>query len=350
MGAQGLIQWQGITEQASLLTSTTLPPGNSSPSVTRFVAVPGDTTLLVLDTSILTAQDNDTGFYLAVASDDVSWRGATVVRSVDGVSDWQPVATFQARARYGVTATVLGDWPGYNTWDRASTVDITMAYGTPDSSTEDAILAGLAHPYLIGDEIVYAATATFLSGTTWRLSVFLRGRRGTEWAMGAHTTDEQAIVLESDTVQRYSAPTTDVYHTRYYKTLSTGQGIDDVTATTVVNRAHGQDCFAPGHVRGTRNASNDVTATWRPRTRIPWTRIAGVAGPLGEREERYTVSSILGLGSPIVLRTWTVTTRTVTYLASEQTADGLTPGDPVYLKVQMLNDYTGAGHAAEAAL
>jgi hypothetical protein len=347
-GAQGLLRWQGVSEQASVFTNTT--QGLSSPSTTHFIATPEPTTLLVLDTSIVSAADDDTGLYFAVASEDVRWRGAAVLRSVDGVSDWQPVATFQAIARHGVAATVLEDWPGYNTWDRAHTVDITMTAGVPESFTEAAVLAGLARAALLGNEILYWQNATQLDDVTWRLDTLLRARRGTDWATGDHEEGEAFIILDSETIKRYAAPPSDLNQTRYYKTVSSGESIDDVSAVAVVNQGRGQICFSPSHLRGTRNSSNDIAVTWRPRTRIPWTRIAGIAGPLGEREERYVVSSILGLGSPIVLRSWNLTSRTVTYTAAEQTEDGLVPGDPVYLRVQQGNDYTGAGHPTEAAL
>ena len=341
-GAQGLLRWQGVSEQAAVFTIST--PAVVVPWVPDFIALPGPTQLIAMDTSILSAEDNDTGLYLAVASSDVGWRGATVWRSVDGVSGWEAIASFQQRARYGTAATVLPLWLPYNTWDRVSTVQVTMQQGTPDSYTADAILAGQAHPYLIGQEIVYAQQATQLSASVWQLSLFLRARRGTDWAMGGHTTGESVVILEPDTVQRYHAPVSDLHQTRFYKTVTDGQLMDDVSAVTVVNAGMGTVCFSPGHIHGLRSTALDLTLTWRPRTRIPWTAIRGVPGPSGENEEHYQVQADTPSGPHV----WTTTARTVTYTAAEQTADGVTPGTPVQVTVWQISAIAGLGHPGQA--
>ena len=342
VGAQGLQRWQGISEQASVFTVST--PGTTVPTPPPFIAPPATSTLLVLDTALLSSQDDDLGLYFAAASTDVSWNGATLWWSLDGTSNWQQVLAFSSRATYGMAATVLGTRPPYNTWDRANTVDITVAYGAVPSYSPAAVVLGTANAALLGQEILQWQTATQLDAVTWRLSMLLRGRRGTEWAIGGHTVGERFIVLDPQTIGRYVPLASDLNQTRFYRLVSAGQTVADVANVAVVNGGEAQRCYAPDHIRGHRDVSNNLTVTWRPRTRLPWETLNGQTGPFGEQAEQYRVTIPPALGSPSVLRTWTVLTPTVTYTAADQATDGFTPGVLIPVQIQQVNAYTGSGH------
>jgi hypothetical protein len=86
-------------------------------------------------------------------------------------------------------------------------------------------------------------------------------------------------------------------------------------------------------VTGTRNASNDLTVTWVRRTRLGGLWVDGRDVPLSETTEAYEVDILDG---DTVVRTLTTTTPSVTYPASQQTTDGLTPGDPVTVTIYQL--------------
>ena len=341
-GAQGLQRWQGVSEQSTVFANTT--PGTTVPTPPPFVAPPAASTLLVLDTALLSSQDDDLGLYFAAASTDVSWNGATLWWSLDGTSNWQQVLAFSSRATYGTAATVLGNRPPYNTWDRANTVDITLGYGSIPSYAPTAVVLGTAHAALLGQEIIQWQTATQLDAVTWRLSLLLRGRRGTEWAIGSHAVGERFVLLDPQTIGRYVPLASDLNQTRYYRLVSAGQTVADVASVAVVNGGEAQRCYAPDHIRGLRDASNNLTVTWRPRTRLPWETLNGQTGPFGEQAEQYRVTIPPALGAPTVLRTWTVTTPTVTYAATDQATDGFTPGALIPVQVQQVNGYTGSGH------
>ena len=346
VGAQGLQRWQGVSEQASVFTVTT--PGTTVPTPPPFIAPPATSTLLVLDTALLSSQDDDLGLYFAAASTDVAWNGATLWWSVDGTSNWQQVLAFSSRATYGTAATVLGNRPPYNTWDRANTVDVTLGYGSVPSYSPTAVVLGTAHAALLGQEIIQWQTATQLSSTTWRLSMLLRGRRGTEWAIGSHAIGDQFIVLDPQTVQRYVPLASDLGQVRFYRLVSAGQTVADVASVAITNTGQGQQCYSPDHLRSSRDAANNLTVTWRPRTRLPWETLNGQIGPLGEQVEQYRVRIPAALGSASILREWVIgTARSVTYLASDQATDGFTPGNPVPIRISMVNAYTGSGHPSE---
>jgi len=64
--------------------------------------------------------------------------------------------------------------------------------------------------------------------------------------------------------------------------------------------------------------------------------------PLGESSQAYEVD-IRNAGDTATLRTIKATTPTVSYTAAQQTTDGLTPGNPVVLRVFQISATVGRG-------
>ncbi|MFX9123832.1 hypothetical protein ABTN41_20585, partial [Acinetobacter baumannii] len=54
-----------------------------------------------------------------------------------------------------------------------------------------------ANRALVGDEIIQFASAQPLGGGLWRLGTLLRGRGGTEWAVGGHTIGDRFVLLDA---------------------------------------------------------------------------------------------------------------------------------------------------------
>jgi hypothetical protein len=108
---------------------------------------------------------------------------------------------------------------------------------------------------------------------------------------------------------------------------------------------------SPNNLRATRDGSNNVTLTWDRRTRyLP--RYGGAGGsytPLGEDSERYEVDVYASGAYAAVLRTISSTSETASYTAAQQTADGLTPGNPVFVRVYQLGAAIGRGTQLQAS-
>jgi hypothetical protein len=68
-------------------------------------------------------------------------------------------------------------------FDEAGTVDVKLVEGTLSSVTRDQVLDG-SNVALLGDEIIQFRTATQLAAQRYRLTGLLRGRLGTDWAVG----------------------------------------------------------------------------------------------------------------------------------------------------------------------
>jgi hypothetical protein len=85
-----------------------------------------------------------------------------------------------------------------------------------------------------------------------------------------------------------------------------------------------------------------LTVTWVRRTRVggELRDVSGVV-PLAETSEAYEVELLNG---NTVVRTVTgLTSPTVSYSAANQTADGITPGDPVGVRVYQMSALVGRG-------
>ena len=121
----------------------------------------------------------------------------------------------------------------------------------------------------------------------------------------------------------------------------------------VVVRREGESLkpFSPVNIEGERDGSDNLTITWLRRGRIGQELPSGADIPLSEESEAYEVDILDDAVSPhTVLRTIEVTSESASYTAAEQTADGLTPGDAVTVRVYQISASVGRGHYGEATV
>jgi hypothetical protein len=104
--------------------------------------------------------------------------------------------------------------------------------------------------------------------------------------------------------------------------------------------------YSVHRLTGSRDGSDNITLTWNRRSRFePLVRFG--EPPLGEASESYDVEFWTAAApGGTLLRTKTVGGSTANYAAAEQTADGHTPGDPVYYRVFQLSAVVGSGTEA----
>ena len=98
--------------------------------------------------------------------------------------------------------------------------------------------------------------------------------------------------------------------------------------------------FRPVTIAGTRDGSDNLTITWDRQDRASFP-ILVIPPPLSEQTLEFEVDILDGA---TVVRTITVTTETASYTAAEQTTDGLTPGDPVDVKIYQISAIVGRGN------
>lgn len=350
-GDNGVIEIEAAYEDALAYDDQTAAAFVTAPE--NVLRIQGDTELVLLDAPLLRGQDDDPGFYWAATSRERVWRGASVQRSVDGGVNYNEMSPVAVRASIGDVAMALPAGPAA-VWDEGNTLTVVLRYPQDSlSSGADLDVLGGANAAWLGPadgdadlgEVIQWRTATLLAPATYQLSGLLRGRMGTEHAIATHGAGEVLVVLDS-AIGSSQYGITDWDRLRQFRPVTYTQRPEDVAAQDFTNTGERQRPRSPVHIVGERDGGNNLALSWVRRTRVPWMALTGPA-PLGETSERYEVDVIVG-GNPV--RTLTATAPAVAYSAAEQTADGITLGAPVTIRVFQLSETRGRGRPGLATV
>lgn len=315
---------------------------------TQTDALPTAATVLeLLDLPPLLDADDMLLLYVAMGPGDpeLAWPGATLYKSIDSGTSYEPYVDTAVPCTMGATVTALPSWPGGNRWDRVSTVDVLLSSGEFESATELAVLNG-ANLVLIGTELVQFTTATLVADDTWRLSGLLRGRKGTEYAIAGHAAGERVVLLDDALLAHAPGNMTELGAARHYKGVTANQPVANAPAQAFALAGNSIKPISPVHI-GASRAGGDLTITWVPRVRIdPYLR-SGVAVSLDEPVEAYEID-ILDGGT--VVRTLSASSPSVVYTAAQQASDfGSAPAE-VDVAIYQISTRAGRGHAGVATV
>lgn len=286
------------------------------------------------------------GFYVAASSLQANrWRGAVLFGSSDAGASYKRVADVSTQAVMGFAQDALADGP-VGHLDRAATVTVQLDSGELESVSYADALKG-ANRIWLGGEIVGFTTATLVGTRTYTLSGLLRGLRDTRGYTGSHAAGEAVVVLGGG-VQFVETNSASVGVLRSFKVVANGGTVSDENIVAQSVRLVGRTMmpFAPVHIAGTRDGSDNLTLTWTRRSR----RLVDILGDTRaasadvDAAHGYEVD-VVSAGS--VLRTITSATETAAYSAADQTTDGLTPGDPVTVRVYGVSEVVGRGNYTE---
>jgi hypothetical protein len=315
------------------------------------VTLPANTTMRLIDPPILRDEDDSAGLYVLAKGTNSSWRGAAILDSSNDV-DYTRRDTISEAATFGSCTTTLGDWTGPRLFDKLNTVTVNVGDGTLTSSTRALVLSTQeTNACMVGDELLQFVTATLVSPGVYTLSTLLRGSRGTEWAMVDHAAGEAFSLLSRSGMRRVSLENAQLSALRYYKGVTLGRSVASVSAQTFTTDGVGLKPFSPVRLRGSRDGSNNATLEIERRTRLAVRMVGslGVSVPLGEESESYEWDVYDDDTYTTLVRTLTSITTSVAYSAAQQTTDGLTPGDPLHVKVYQLSAIVGRGYALQRA-
>ena len=333
----GVIDFSGVATRASLYSSSV--SGVASSYTSQSLVLVGDTLFEIMDLPALRDADaTSAGFYVAVYGERANWTSGIVYRSTDGGSSWSGLVTTSTEATMGVTTDALGDGD-HKTWDETNTVNISLYSGTLSSDTTANVLNG-ANAALVGDELIHFRTATLEGDGTYTLSGLLRGMKGTEHETDGHAIGDRFVLLNTTTIYRVSADYSKLNVTDKFKAVTNGQFLDSVTDTADVTFTNlNSKPLSPCQIYGSRDGSNNLTINWQRRSRLTETSLDDPG--LGEASELYEVHIMSG---GVAIRVIQSTTNSTTYTAAQQTADGLTPGDPVTVNIYQVSDTVGRGY------
>ena len=343
--APGALQISAVAEDISIYDFYT-PPGYT-PTLTGQRQPISSTTLEFLDIAALPGDPTDQGVLrFAAAGVTANWNGAALYRSDDGGSTYTFQIPLPSASIMGTALTALAARQ-HEVFDIANTVNVSlMGDDTLASATQLAVLNG-ANAAILGSEIIQFMTATLTSPGNYTLSGLLRGRQGTEWAMGLHAAGEPFVLLNS-LVGSEDMSNALINLERPYKPVSVGATLsatpeDDFTYAGVALLP-----YAPVHISGARDGSGNLTINWIRRTRVSGEWQDYVDAPLNETSEAYEVDILSG---STVLRTLTgLTSPTASYSAALQTTDFGSPQSSISINVYQLSGVVGRGYAGAAVV
>lgn len=342
----GIIDWEGVLEDASIYSQNGVASAvNNYPGQT--VVVPGSANMTLMDIPIMRDEDNDAGFYGAFGSlGDAA--GCNLFKSTDGTS-YSLFKQFPLETPVGSASTVLATSTKGNVFDHTLTVDVVLVHGELVSDTQINVLNG-KNIALLGNELIQFKTATLQAANTYRLSGLLRGRFGTEREMGTHVAGERFVLVDETSWRRLLMNVSEIGLLRFYKAPLFGASLSQAAAQQFTNTAVGLKPYAGCQLAGARDGSNNLTITWKRRTRLggAWRDLVDVS--LGETSESYEVEvwdstfatlkrTITGLSSP-----------SAAYSAADQTTDFGSPQATVYLRVYQLSSTVGRGFKLEGSV
>lgn len=345
-GAQGLIFVDAVPHDADTFTSTST--GNDGEWVPGTeLDYGGQTTYYFMDLPFFRDQDqyyHPEGFYVALSAETGGWHGASVYKSADGVN-FAPSMTGINSAKQGVMLGALTDIANPGTWDTTSVVNVELFNSTDtlSSATELAVLNG-ANPCVIGNEICQFCDATLVTSEpkVYTLSKFLRGRRGTEKYIADHTAGERFVFVSATTIYRSLLDDSEIGLQRKYCIVTLGDKLNTALQFPYYGFGSGLKPLSPVHIEKTLNDANDYTISWIRRTRIggSWRDLVDV--PISESEEKYELD-IYDENEYLLRSVIGLTSSSYIYLAADQTADGISAGDPILLSVYQISDIVGRG-------
>lgn len=309
----------------------------------------GMTSLALIDTACLLDSLDGPGFLIAAAGYSAGWPGAALYRSADGGQSYAQVNAFTQPSTLGYVASAIAAPADFRMMDKASIMTARFYGGASASSVTEAQLLNGANHFAYGAdgrwEIIAAQNAVLQADGSYVLTDLLRGRFGTEWAMGSHAAMDSLVLLDRNRLQSGQASLNSIGLEGRYKPVTFGALIDATDYQAFTYRGANLECLAPVFLNGSRAASGDWSLSWLRRTRVGGEWRDYIDAPLGEASEAYEVEIYTSAAYTTLKRTITgLTTASATYTSAQQVADFGSNQATLYVKVYQLSANVGRGY------
>ncbi len=278
--------------------------------------------------------------YATAGGTQAGWRRAGLLQSNDGGLTYEDIGSTSAPAVIGTATTVLGPMAGAG-FDQVNSVEVELLHSAMilSPSTSDGLVAG-RNLALMSDELIQFERADPVSPNRYRLSGLLRGRRGTEAAIGSHHVGEHFILIETEAMLPLTIP----IEATTITVQAQGLGDDVAVQRRVTVKRNALITVSPVHLSSVRLPSGDIEICWTRRSRDGWHWVDHIDAPLGEDTERYRITLTSAGG---VARSVEVISANFIYSAAARAADRATGATSMTVHVQQLGNY---GPSAAAAL
>ena len=156
-----------------------------------------------------------------------------------------------------------------------------------ESRDDDALAAG-ENLALLGSELIQFGQAVSLGDGRFRLSRLLRGRRGTEWAMGLHAEGDLFVMLDASRLQR--VPLSAGEQGAALKVTPRGLADTAPGAVEAIVAGEAMRPPSPARLRAVRDALGNLRCSWVRRSSRGWSWLDNVEAPLVCSAELYRVT------------------------------------------------------------
>ena len=345
--SDGRVQCKAKYANAAIYTPTAVA---SSPSVSGPTTITpvGASVYSLLDIPLLSSAQSGACFVAAMTGALAGWNGGVLMQSTDDGSTWASLQDF------GPPGSVLGSCSNSlssaesRMIDAGSTLTVTLTQGALYSVTQIAMLGGANHfAYGVNGrwEIIAAQTCTLVSGTTYTLTNLLRGRFGTEWAMGMHSNGDSLILLDTTDMATIAMSSGAIGLPYLYRGITVDRDLSTDSNRSFTYQGVNLKPLSPIALTGSIDpSSSDWSLSWIRRTRTGGEWRDNVDASLGEDSEAYQVDVFADGTYATVLRTISATSPALTYSSAMQAADFGGNQSTLYLKVYQLSSSVGRGY------
>ncbi|MDH7639573.1 phage tail protein [Sphingomonas oryzagri] len=264
------------------------PPASSGSGLSQPDLPHGPTTLALLDLPSL-GDDPATAptLLVAAAGEQAGWRKAALTLSLDDGASWQAIGGTAAPAIIGQAVTVLVSGSSA-VRDDANSVDILLLNDAMALASSDATsLSAATNLALLGDELIQFASAEQIGPRLFRLAGLLRGRRGSEWAIGGHAIGDRFVLVDPDALLAWPLPLSAIG--RSVRVSANGVGDSAPAEADLTFQARAMRPPAPVALLGTAMPDGSVSVGWTRRSRAGWDWLDDTDVPLAEETERYQI-------------------------------------------------------------
>lgn len=314
----GQQNYKAVYDRASAYQSTIAGVPIDEPSEPPELII-SPSVIEIIDSHILSSQDDTLGYYVAVSSETQDWRGAAVELSKDGGANWIDSDATTGNAIMGKLGTSL---PAHTHWYRDDTNTLTVELLREDMELLPATMTEMlnrANLAIIGDELINFSEADQVGPTTWELRGLLRGRKGSDAV--AHAIGERFVLLNDFGVTFVPAELFELGRDLTFRVTSFGaEPGPDSTTITLLGRS--QIERQPSYLHTRRDGANLV---------VSWQGVGRLGG-----------GSSVGMGAYFSGYRVTLGATTVDTMAREVTI----PYAAGALSVWQLNSITGPGPVA----
>lgn len=228
---------------------------------------------------------------LAAASPSGAYRPVPVRIAIGGGESMGQTAPGEAVLGSAATALAAGQ---NAVIDAEASVEVVLANSNHWlQSCDDVALVAGSNLAVIGDEMVQFGSAVAIGPGRFRLSRLLRGRRGSEWAMGAHAVGEPFLLVDPRALKSIAGSAATIGSAASVTAYGPGNDGQEPTVSRLMQGEAARP-LSPAQLRGALQPDGTLAVSWAYRSRRAFAWIDFVDAPVDWDFAGYRVTIARG--------------------------------------------------------